>query len=287
LLHLDPSDLVHVHVTQAFAPEIVWLASKFKRYQYLCHVHLDVPPSGPAGFLLRFYKPVVLRRVLGAAEFVLVFTEDQKREAIRRYRLEPGKVRVVPNGVENKFYFESPRVLPARPRLLFAGRLNYQKNLGQLLRALDGISDGFETTLVGEGELKSALMSLAGDLKLQNVNFAGRQDGEALLEYFRQADVFVLPSEREGMPLVLLEAMAMGLPIVATNVTGSKDVVRDGVNGLLVPYGDAAAMRAALLRITADRAQYARASRASSREAEHYTWDKVAAQFVRLYGAAQ
>ena len=283
LLHLRRSDVVHLHIVQAYAPEMVWLASKLKGFSYIANIHLDVPPTGLAGFLLRIYKPLILKRVLLSASFVTVFTEDQKAEVNSRYGVDLEKIKVIPNGVEEKFYYDKPRTLHKKPRLLFVGRLDIQKNLQLLLNALDGISEQFETTIVGEGSLSSELKKMAKDLKLKNVKFVGRKDDKELLNYYRQSDIFVLPSEREGMPLVLLEAMAMGLPIVATDVTGTRDVVKNGENGLLVPFGDAEEFRSALLEIKSDDKLYAKLSQTSRKIADKYSWGKISAQFEKLY----
>jgi glycosyltransferase involved in cell wall biosynthesis len=197
--------------------------------------------------------------------------------------VEPSKMRVVPNGVDASF-LHPPRRLPTgrRPRLLFVGRLSVQKNLAQLLDALEGISERFDTVLVGNGELEAELRARVGRLGLANVTFAGRADGEALMSHYAEADVFVLPSEREGMPLVLLEAMAMALPTVATDIPGTRDVV-GGLLGTLVPLGDAAAFRSALVDLSSDPAAYARMSAAARAQADAYTWERVADQFELLY----
>jgi len=283
LLRIKRNDTAHVHIVQAFTPEMVWLASKVKHFSYVVHIHLDTTPSGLAGFLLRPYKRLILKRVLRAAKFVVVFTDDQKADVIQKYGLDPSRIKVIPNGVDSKFYYDELRTIHKKPRLLFVGRLNFQKNIQQLLHALDGVSDQFETTIIGDGELGPELKELTNSLGLKNVTFAGRKEGEELLNYYKAADIFVLPSEREGMPLVLLEAMAMGLPVVATNVTGSRDVIKDGENGLLVPYDDADAFREALLKIESDSKSYEAMCRASRKMAEQYSWGKVASKVDRTY----
>jgi len=166
---------------------------------------------------------------------------------------------------------------------LFVGRLAVQKNIDMLLHALDGISEQFETVLVGDGELEGELKALAEKLHLENVRFFGRADGADLIDLFAQADLFVLPSEREGMPLVLLEAMAMGLPTVATDIAGNRDVVIDGENGRLVPLNDAAAMRRALVELASDEALYSRMSESARKSAERFRWDAVGQDFEDVY----
>ena len=283
LLRIRRGSVVHVHITQAYAPEVVWLASRVKRFNYIAHIHLDIPPSSFAGALLIPYKRFVLRRVLRSAAYVVVFSEEQKETVTIRYGIASIKVKVIPNGVEEKFYYDKLRLLHKKVRLLFVGRLSFQKNLPLLLKALEDISEQFDTTLVGDGELKVELKQLAKELNLKNVTFVGRVEGESLLKYYKQSDVFVLPSEREGMPLVLLEAMAMGLPIIATDVIGSRDVVKSGNNGFLVPFGDTAAFRSALLKIKSDEVLYKRLSLASRKMANQYPWQKISRQLEKLY----
>ena len=283
LLRLERDTVVHLHIAQAFAPESVWAAHRLRGVPYVAHLHLDAGASGLAGGLLKLYKPTVLRRVLLDAGVVVVFTAEQAESVVTTYGVEPSKMRVVPNGVDASF-FHPTRQLPMerRPRLLFVGRLSVQKNLPQLLDALEGVSEKFDTVLVGTGELETELRTRVAQLQLVNVTFAGRADGDALRSRYAEADVFVLPSEREGMPLVLLEALAMALPTVATDIPGTRDVI-DDLLGTLVPLGDAAALRAALIEISSDPAAYARMSAAARTRSETYSWETVADQFELLY----
>jgi glycosyltransferase involved in cell wall biosynthesis len=283
LLRKPRGSVVHLHIAQAFVPEMVYAAHLLRGLPYVAQLHLDVGPSGKAGFLLRVYKPLILKRVLRGAARVVVFTQEQRAATAAKYGLDAARIAVVSNGVDDEFLHTGPRVPHSKPRLLFVGRLSVQKNLPQLLHALDGVSEQFETTLVGDGELEAQLRQAARDLGLQNVQFHGRVDGPDLRELYRNADVFVLPSEREGMPLVLLEALAMGLPIVATDVPGNRELVSSGQNGLLVPLGDAAALRQALLSVTTDPERYRRMSETSRRLADRYSWRAVSAEFEQIY----
>lgn len=283
LLNISRSSLVHLHIAQAFSPEMVWLAAKIKGFRYVAHVHIDAPPSSVFGVLLKLYKPMVLKRVLKGASSVIVFTNEQKKTIIRQYNLDESRVEVIPNGVSDEFFVTEKRKLHKKPRLLFVGRLSHQKNLRLLLNSLDGISHKFSTSIVGDGELRADLEEYAHKLKLRNVTFCGRADGKALVDHYKRATVFVLPSEREGMPLVLLEAMAAGLPIVATNVTGTKDVVRNHVNGLLVPHDDAVKFREAITEITSSDKTYKSMSKAAQKIAKQHTWLKIVAKIKKLY----
>ncbi len=287
LLKLPRGSVIHVHFGGAFAPEVTYAACRIRRMPYIVHFHGDVGPSGWAGFLLRIYKPMILRRVLRAAASVVVPTADFTSTVSMRYGVDPARIAVIANGVDDSFVYTGQRRLHAKPRLLFVGRLSVQKNLPLLLRALDGVSEQFDTILVGDGELEGQLKRLAAELRLRNVRFHGRADGTGLRDLYRNADVFVLPSIWEGMPLVLLEALAMGLPIVATDVSGNRQVVVHGENGLLVPSGDPLALRQALLSVTDNPDLYQHMSQVSQSLACKYSWVQVGAELERVYAQAR
>jgi glycosyltransferase involved in cell wall biosynthesis len=286
LFDLDRDSIIHLHFPPAYASEMVWIYAHMKGHPYLTHFHGIPGPSGPAGFLLRAYEPLLLRAVLRGAAAVAVLTEEHRSMVTEQFGVESTRVEIIPNGVDETFLYDGQRFLHGKPRLLFVGRLAIQKNLILLLRALNGISHQFETTLVGDGELETDLKQAVGEMRLENVRFHGIADGAELRELYRSADVFVLPSEREGMPLVLLEAMAMGLPIVATDIPGNRDLVVDGQNGLLVPPEDPMSLRQALLHITADPNRYQYMSETSRHFADKYSWEAVCADFERLYARA-
>jgi glycosyltransferase involved in cell wall biosynthesis len=286
LFRLCRGSIIHLHLTRVYTPEIVWLYARLRSHPYLAHWHGPGGPSGRAGFLFRAYVPLILRLVLRGAVTVVVFTDEQRSFVAAEFGVDPARIAVVPNGVDDTFLYADQRLLHSKPRLLFVGRLAIQKNLLLFLRALDGVSEQFETTLVGEGELEAELKEAVDDLRLQNVRFHGVAEGAELRELYRKADVFVLPSAWEGMPLVLLEALAMGLPIVATDIPGNRDVVAHGQNGVLVPPGDPSALRQALLSVTGDLERYRRMSETSRRLAGKYSWKAVSAEFERLYAQA-
>jgi glycosyltransferase involved in cell wall biosynthesis len=289
ILRLPSSCVIHLHVNSAFVPETVYAARLLRGTRYIAHLHFDISTSrawaGPV--LRRIWMPVVLRRVLRAAAAVVVFTEEQRQAVASAYGVELARIFAIRNGVEDSFFHDDDRGLPSRPRLVYVGRLAVEKNVSALLRALAGVSEQFETTLVGEGSVERDLKRQSAELGLRNVCFYGRADGEDLLNVYRRADVLVLPSNHEGMSLVLLEALAMGLPVVATDISGNREVVSHGENGLLVPPDDPDALRAALLEIIEDPDRYQRMSRTARKLADQYRWETVADDFEQLYISAQ
>lgn len=139
----------------------------------------------------------------------------------------------------------------------FVGRLSEEKGLPYLLDTMMEIRKRVPDvllTLVGTGPLEQQLKRMVESLGLNDtVRFAGYASNS--FEALSEADVFVLPSRTEGCPIVILEAMASGLPVVATAVGGSVELVRDGETGLLVPYGDIGQLEESLITLISDRSR--------------------------------
>lgn len=281
LLRQPHGSIYHVHVAQAFIPEIAYVASRLRGGTFVAHFHLDVVPSGTFGRVFALYKQLIFPTMLQHADKVIVFSHDQRQLVIDKYQVSEARIHILPNGIRRGFQREIPRTtLPATPRLLFVGRLSHQKNISYLLDALDGISDKFTTHIVGEGELRPELEQQVVRLGLRNVEFVGRKDDDALLREYDEADIFVLPSEREGMPLVLIDAMAMRLPAIGTDVLGTRDMIRDGQNGHLVPLDDPTAFRHALLDATQSEADYTRMSESAYDHVRELAWPHLTKRLI-------
>ena len=141
--------------------------------------------------------------------------------------------------------------------LLFVGRLAAVKGVPVLFDALAlarQTRPDLHLTLIGDGPERAALQAEAKPLG-DAVRFVGYQSQDAVARALMQADALVLPSFAEGVPVVLMEAMAAGLPVIATRIAGIPELVQDGVSGVLVPPGDANALAMAILAALSDPAQ--------------------------------
>ncbi|RME06219.1 MAG: glycosyltransferase family 1 protein, partial [Anaerolineae bacterium] len=211
--------------------------------------------------------------------------------------VRPERVDVILNGVDPPAPSASPAETRARladelgippdvPLLLAVGRLVEQKGFRYLLAALPAVWRDFpraHVLIAGEGHLRGELEAQVRSLELDSqVHFPGiRGDVPDLLA---AADVFVLPSLWEGLPIALLEAMGAGRPVVATRVEGVEDVLENGVNGLLVPPGDSAALAEAITRLLADadlRGVLGR--RARQRVEQDFTIEKMCRAYEQLF----
>ncbi len=142
-------------------------------------------------------------------------------------------------------------------------------------------------TLAGSGPEELALRRLAGELGLADaVVFTGRIENARMPALLAQADLLLNPSTVDNMPISILEAFASGMPVVSTDAGGIPDLVNDGVEGLLVPVGDPAAMAAAALRVLTDPALAARLRAAGLDAAQQYAWPHVRGQWLAVYRRA-
>jgi D-inositol-3-phosphate glycosyltransferase len=281
-LKISPRSIVHVHIAQALIPEIVWITRWLRGGKFIAHFHLDVAPSGRFGHVFAWYKKKVLGHTLRMAAHVIALSADQARLLERTYQVSADKITVIPNGIRPEFspapQMGSPRNGPLR--VLYVGRLSQQKALTRLVHALAAMTQPTEALLVGEGEERPVLEDLVRRYGLDNVQLPGRRQGDALVATYQWAEVFVLPSDREGMPLAALEAMASGLPMIATDVVGNRELLTDV--GLLV-QPDAAALAAALDQVAKDEILRAELSKRSLAAAENYTVERLVERLNRLY----
>lgn len=191
------------------------------------------------------------------------------------------KVVVAPNAVDTEIFNSAAHDRQGRKgcTFLYVGRLDPEKGLDILLRAFERVPG--KLVLVGSGAQESRLQSLASD----RVRFAGPVGRDALVPLYAEADVFVLPSLSEPWGMVLNEAAAAGLPLVATEGVGAAhDLIEDGVNGFRVPGGDEQALAEAMRRL-AEETDFRGAAGARSRElSRHFTPEAWAGAVAGLVG---
>ena len=235
----------------------------------------------------------------GLSDRTIAVSESARTIEIQRAKVPPDQVMVIPNGIETeKFSTLTPEVgLEFRRRLNISaevpllgsvGRLHEQKGYNQLIRAMVKIRARVPKArllLVGEGECRGDLERLARDLGVtEAVIFTGKRMD--IPQIMSALDVFVLSSLWEGMPNVILEAMAAGRPVVATRVGGVPEVVTDDVTGLLVSPRDPTALAEACIRLLRDtRLQDRLGSQARRHVLEHFQVDAAARSTEALYEA--
>lgn len=178
------------------------------------------------------------------------------------------------------------KIPPKTVVLCFVGRLQTQKGVDVLLKVFKSIEPSDQTRLwiVGEGEKSEEYTSYARTNGLQNVVFWGfREDVE---KFLAAADIFVLPSRFEAMPIALLEAMAAGVACVVTDVGENRTVITNGVNGLLVPPENENDLRYALVRLIGDSDLRTRLGKAASESVKQFSNEKMVERIIAVYRLA-
>lgn len=221
------------------------------------------------------------------SDMVVPVSTDAAEVAHSVDRVPTRKLQVIHNGIEVGDLTCATPLRPGRPpRAVHVARLNRVKDQGTLLRAARAVADqlpGFTLDVVGDGPMHEQVHALTAELGLQDiVRFHGfRDDVGAVLA---ESDLFVLSSLSEGISITLLEAMAAGLPVVATDVGGNREVVVAGETGLLVPVGDAAALASAMLAVLTDPDRAQRLGAAGrARVASAFAIDRTVRAYEAIY----
>jgi len=224
------------------------------------------------------------RLVRGATTEVICVSETERREGLAARTCLPDRTVVIRNGVEPDRFPVRVHAAVERPRLVSLGRFKAPKDFGTLLEALAQLRDvPFVAVLVGDGPEREALEAAAQRLGLGDVvEFAGERDDVPSL--LAAADCFVLSSTSEGMPISVLEAMAAGLPVVASDVGGVHELVREGETGFLVPEREATALARAIRPLLGDHGERARLGANGRTDVEAtFTVSRVRREHVELY----
>jgi glycosyltransferase involved in cell wall biosynthesis len=224
--------------------DLAWERSRDKGW-----VHDDIEPFQTKRYpfkveLMRWRRNFSYRRMDG----IIVPSGYLKEMLVKCWGLSPSRVNVVHNCFQATGQAWPPATidLPVKYKLITVCRLTGWKGVDGLIQALPTLPD-VGLVIVGDGPLYADLVALAQRLGVQKrVRFVGAVPKEQVSAYLRACDIFVLNSTYEGLPHVILEAIAAGLPAIATDVGGTREVLQDNPNGQLIPPGDAQALQMAV-----------------------------------------
>jgi glycosyltransferase involved in cell wall biosynthesis len=250
----------------------------------------DVPGLVPEIAWQHWLLTSLRRRVLRSARAIVANDSGLARLS---GLADPFPVTVIPNGVDCHFFVPrpAPKADGGPTTILFVGRFHRQKNLPFLLEQLSRLRaaspNGWRLALVGDGEERKSIEECVRRLGLTDITIlhGWQKDKNRLLELYQQADVVVNPSLYEGMPNVVLEAMACGLPVIASAVPGNDSLVRTGETGFLFTSGDGEALCSALREIREKPAlSRTLGQRGRHRVEASFSWEQVARSYLGLFG---
>jgi len=296
----EKADIVHAHSYGFFQTHIALAARRMGHARFVITPHFH--PEWASGktakrkFLRRVYDRVVGGPTLGAADAVICVSRGEAA-SVQELGFDPGAIRIIPNGIpaslltlEPDPYLFAKAYKAEHPLVLFVGRLAENKGLDVLVKAAGAVIKArpeVRFALVGEdGGMGKAVAAQARALGISgNFLLTGRIEDDAMFRSaFAACDIFVLPSVFEAFGIVILEAMAMGKPCVATKVGGIPDLVNDGRTGLLVEPGDHSALAKALLSLLDDPKTAAEMGEAGRKEVgTGFTWPKIVDRLEQVY----
>lgn len=287
VLQVEQPAILHTHGWDADI--IGWLAIQGTKIRQIAHLHVMLDWLESRKIKHR------IRRGLTRATFSRPETRRVAvSEAVRRYwttylPCDAGSIQVIRNGIDVEQY--RPEEKPqdqnvAMPVIGIAARLGPMKGIESLLEAVATLArEGrvFQLKIAGTGSHREALERRAKDAGVaQRTTFLGHV--EDMADFYRSLDIFTLPSLTEGMPLTVLEAMATGIPVIASAIGGIPEAVRDGVDGLLVPPADVGALASALRRLLVDRGLRTRMGEsARQRAVEAFSLQRFFGEMMELY----
>lgn len=274
----DP-DVIHAH--EPLTPSTSMLAVLAASAPVVATFHASLDRSR----LMELAEPA-LRQVSGRID-AGVAVSDAAASFVRRVIRVP--LEVVPNGVDVGAFAHPGRPLeglPAGPKILWVNRLDPQKGFGIMLQAFEQLAwevGEAHLLVAGDGRDRVLLRSLPGDLRSRILRLGTVPHGE-LPRYHAAADVYVAPATgQESFGIVLVEAMAAGVPVVASDIAGYREVVRDGIDGLLVPPGDPNALAGAIRRVLFEPELAATLRDAGRSRADVFSWQAVAPRLEVIY----
>lgn len=283
LLSREQYDIVHIH--EPFMP---LLPFQFVRYAD-CPVVATFHATRDGGSRVYAYTKFLIKPYWGGLAGRVCVSRASLR-MISRYFAD--RYRIIPNGIDYPFFASEappiPELMDHKRNILFVGRQEKRKGLPYLLEAYRKLKPEMPDTrlvIVGpDGGIRAACMRYVEQHQIQDVNFVGLVPYEDLPRYYRSADVFCAPNTgHESFGIILLEAMAAGAPIVASDISGFRDVLDHGKHGLLVPPKDSDALASAIKNVLSNEDAAEAMAAAGPPHARQFSWDEVSSQVLAYY----
>jgi len=294
LLLKENPNVIHAHGYQTFTSDVAARASKAKKIPLVLTLH-----GFPRGFnklAHRIYFNLIGKTTLKNATKIISVSRMVAQE-FKAVGVPEDKMVIVPNGVDLEEYKQLPVGDLFRKRLnirdnekvlLTIGRLEKIKGFQYLIRALPSIiKEVGSTKLIIAGpefNYGAKLRKLVKEAKVkENVIFYGPINGKEKFEAFSAADVVAVPSLYEGFGMLLLEAMAAGKPIVATNTGAAPEIIQNGKNGILANPGDVEDLAGNVIKLLSDDQLMSMICQESGKTAEAFSWEKVSEHIHKSY----
>jgi glycosyltransferase involved in cell wall biosynthesis len=278
-------DVIHVHFAVPTGP-VAWVLARLTGIPYVLTAHLGDVPGGVPDKTTRWFRwiypftPAIWR---GASQVVAV-SHHTRQLALQYY---PVDILVIPNGVDRESLNPGQLCVNRPPRIFFAGRFVGQKNPHQIIATLGALKDlEWDCVLAGDGPLREKLVHEIRALDLENrIHMTGWVSPEEVLRWMRSSDILFMPSLSEGLPVVGVQSLALGLAIVASRSGGFTDLVDNGINGELIDLNQPEGYERALRELLSNSEQLLRARQASNQKAQAFDLRIIVRAYEKLFSA--
>ena len=220
---------------------------------------------------------------------IVTYSEFMRNQIVKWYEISPQRIAVIPNGVNlKKFSNSKTRIyLEGDPAILYVGYLSKFKSVDLLICAVSKLRfllPKMKLHIVGHGDKENELRLLAKNKNVDDlVIFHGQAFPETVPIYYKSADFCVFPSIRDSFGLTLLEALASGLPVIASKRGGTPEVITNGENGLLFEPNDENALSDAILNLSQDSDLKRKLSHNALQSMEKYSWENIGERYISIY----
>jgi L-malate glycosyltransferase len=233
-----------------------------------------------------FLKPLI-KLIWKKSDAVVSNSQGLKELALKSSPNQ--KIKVIYNGTDILNFRPDEKAKNSEKFIITLGgtRVTSRKGIKYLIEAVRKLSSRYPqicVTIIGEGSEKESLESLAEKMEISDkINFLGRIEYKKIASYYQEASVFVLPSLNEGMSNAMLEALASGLPILATDTGGTKELVKDGENGFIIKTKDSDDIADKIEILIKDKKLCQKMGEKSREKAESMSWNNVASEYIGIY----
>jgi len=279
ILRLNP-DIIDAHSHLFLTTYMAIKLSKKQKIPSIVTVHGFAVERGPVvNSAQKIYLFSLARQIFVDATRIICLTRYDAHKIMKYYGIKKEKIRIIPNPVDINL-FKPANKRPEAPVFIWVGRFVPEKGLQYLIGAMREVVKIYRDTkliLVGDGPLLPYIKNLVKNYNLEsNVVFTGFIEHNRIPEILSKAYAFIFPSLSEGMPVAVLEAMACGLPVIASDLPGIREIIRNGYNGILVPSKSTFALKEAMIRLISNE-QLAKkmGERARKHIEKRHSWDCV------------
>lgn len=284
-------DIIHYHLIRKGFVDCGIVAGYIKRNPLVFTPHCVYPPQSMWYKVIKTLYNITLGRLtLQLVDSIISLTETDKRDVINM-GADPEKISIIPNSIafERFNVLEKPDLFRQHYDvgrfLLYVGRISWNKGLAYVIQAMPRLQElGLTLVIVGEDagykkKLEAVIRSLGVE---RNVVFTGKVSDAMVLSAYAACTLFILPAFYEGLPTVVLEAMAYKKPVIATRTGGTKHVITHGYNGFLIEYGNSSAIYDAVTEaLNADLDKIGNNAREEVKT--KYTWEESAQKVEKIY----